>query len=339
MTKVRTALFGASGYTGYELVRILRRHPGVELAWITSREHRGRPLSDLFPDPDGRILVDPEAVPLEEVDVLFLALPHGASAAVAARALAAGVKVVVDLSADFRLSREAYEAWYGPHPAPELLAEARYGLSEWADLEGARLIANPGCYPTGVLLALIPLARAGALGEGAVLVDAKSGTTGAGRSPKTTTLYAEVAENLVPYQVGRRHRHVPEMEERLAALSGARRPLAFVPHLIPARRGILESLYLPLAPGWNGEALHRVLAEAYADAPFVRVLPPGQVPTLAHAAGTARCVLGVAETGIPGQGLLFAALDNLLKGAASQAVQNLNRALGWPETWGLEGLL
>ncbi len=333
-------IFGATGYTGYELAQILTRHEGVRLLFATSGSQAGGSLRDLYPAGPDLPLIAPDEAPLDEVDVVFLALPHGAAAQTAVRALAAGARVI-DLSADFRLRDAAtYEAWYGvAHPAPELLGEAVYGLTEYARaaLPAARLVANPGCYPTSILLALGPALCAGAIAAGAPMIaDAKSGVSGAGRAPKQHTHFVEVAGNFSPYAIGRSHRHLPEMEQMIAEWAGrgaAGRqevaPLIFSPHLLPVPRGILATIYAPLAEGWDEARLREVYAARYGDEPFVELLAPGQVATLAHATHTNRCAIGLTVTA--NTLLLTSAIDNLLKGAAGQAVQNMNVMLGMEE--------
>jgi N-acetyl-gamma-glutamyl-phosphate reductase len=250
-------------------------------------------------------------------------------------ALAAGARVV-DLSADFRLkSSEQYAEWYGlDHPAPSLLVEAVYGLSEFSrpQIREARLVANPGCYPTSVLLALRPLLLAG-LAAGTIIADAKSGVSGAGRTPKQNTHFVEVTNNFSAYKIGRAHRHLPEMEQEITAWQEDAPPLIFTPHLLPVPRGILSTIYVPLRPDMTEEALHELYRLTYDGEPFVKVLPLGQQATLAHVVHTNRCAIGLTEAA--GTLILTSAIDNLVKGAAGQAVQNMNLMFGLPETAGL----
>lgn len=332
---IKAGIFGASGYTGFELVRILDRHPEVEILFVTSQSNTGRPLTELYPAAPELNLDAPEDVPLAESDVVFLCLPHATAAPTAMRALESGARVV-DLSADFRLKdADIYAQWYGnEHPAPQLLSEAVYGLTEFVReaLPTARLVANPGCYPTSVLLALQPVLRAEAVG-GTIIADSKSGVSGAGRSPKLQTQFVEVEGNFVPYKIGRSHRHLPEMEQGLAFWHEHPPSLIFSPHLLPVSRGILSTIYVPLVDGWSEEALRELYLEAYEGEPFVRVLPAGEVATLAHVTNTNRCVIGLA-TGA-GMLILTSAIDNLVKGAAGQAVQNMNLMFGIEETAGL----
>ena len=332
---VRVGIFGATGYTGWELVRLLQRHPGAEVVFVSSGSQAGQVLSAVYPaGPDWRLL-GAQDVPLGEVDVVFLCLPHGAAAATAVSCLHAGVKVV-DLSADFRLKEVAtYEQWYGvKHPAPELLPEAVYGLTEFARpaLSGARLVANPGCYPTSILLAVQPVLAAG-LVAGTIIADSKSGVSGAGRAPKQHTHFVEVADNFTPYNIGQVHRHWPEICQGLGFWQANPPEMIFSPHLLPVPRGILSTVYVPLQPGWSETAVRDLYHVAYDREPFVQVLPPGQLAALAQVNYTNRCTIGLTLAG--SLLLVTAAIDNLVKGAAGQAVQNMNVLFGLAETAGL----
>jgi N-acetyl-gamma-glutamyl-phosphate reductase len=334
---IKVGIFGATGYAGYELVRIVARHPQATLGFASSETYAGKRYGEVYPCAYEDVLVAPEEAPLDEVDVVFLCTPHAASAPFAARALQAGCKCV-DLSADFRLRDLAtYETWYGPHGAPELLPEAVYGLTEVyrAELAKTRLVANPGCYPTGPLLALYPLLARQALASNRVIIDAKSGVSGAGAKPSPTTHFVSVNENLSAYAVGRVHRHVPEIDQELRRFGGTDVQVTFVPHLLPVTRGILSSIYVSIDPAWSQEAVLDLWREAYAGAPFVRVCPAGTLPTLAHVANTNYCYLGVASAGLSGEWVIVTALDNLIKGASGQAVQNMNVMCGLDETLGL----
>lgn len=333
---IKAGIFGATGYTGFELAQILQRHPQAEIVFATSQSHAGQSLAEIYPTaPDVRLIPGEEA-PLNEVDVVFLCLPHAAAASTAVTALQANCHVI-DLSADFRIKDAVvYEKWYGvTHPAPELLATAVYGLTEFArdQLPGARLVANPGCYPTSVLLALQPVLAAGLPITGPIIADSKSGVSGAGRAPKQNTHFVEVADNFSPYNIGRKHRHLPEMEQGIAAWNPGAPPLIFSPHLLPVPRGILSTIYASLG-GQLDEAELRSLYEAtYANEPFVRVLPAGQLASLAHVNHTNRCAITLTLTG--NMLILTSAIDNLIKGAAGQAVQNMNVVFGLEETAGL----
>ena len=333
---IKVGVFGATGYTGVELIRILVRHPGVEVTFATSFSYAGKSLADVYASAPALPLITAEAAPIDQVDVVFLCLPHAAAAGTAVAALAAGARVI-DLSADFRLRDAAtYAAWYGQqHPAPHLLREAIYGLTEIArpELVEARLVANPGCYPTSILLALQPLLATPAAIHGPIIADAKSGVSGAGRTPKQSTHFVEVAGNFSPYQVGRAHRHLPEMEQAMAGWRDGSPPLIFSPHLLPVPRGILATIYATLAEPWEEAALRALYTEAYAGEPFVSVLPAGQLASLAHVTRTNRCVISLTLAGTTL--ILTSAIDNLVKGAAGQAVQNMNVMFGCEETAGL----
>jgi N-acetyl-gamma-glutamyl-phosphate reductase len=316
----QVGVFGATGYTGRELVRLLRVHPCARAAFTTGT---------------GRGHLPHEAGLDREADAYFLALPHGVSASYAARLRERyPAAPVVDLSGDLRLpTAESYRRWYAhEHPAPALLGQAPYGLTEvYRDrLRGARLVSNPGCYATSVLLPLLPLLRARLVEADDVLVDAKSGASGAGRSLREDLLFCEVADDFSAYSPGRTHRHVAEMEAVLEEGAGATVELTFCPHLLPVKRGILSALYLrPRAPVAE---LAQALRAFYDGAAFVRVVDAP--PRLSDVVGTNDCLISVHE-GARGRVVVFSALDNLLKGAAGQAVQNLNLALGWAEATGL----
>lgn len=332
---IRAAVFGSTGYTGANVLRLLHAHPQVELAYAVSRSSAGSSLADHFPRAPQVELVAPEQADLTDVEVVFLCLPHGQSAPWAVRALEAGAKVV-DLSADFRLrSLDTYERWYETtHPAPDLLDEGVYGLTEIArpELAAARLVANPGCYPTSALLALYPLANQ--LGS-TVIVDAKSGVSGAGRRPKLATHFVEVADDFTPYNIGRSHRHVPEIEQQLADWGAASTELVFAPHLLPVPRGLLSTVYLTFEDPPDLEAVYAAFESRYGDEPFVRLLPAGTPATLGHVVRTNLAAVGVAAAGR--SVIVTCAIDNLLKGASGQAVQNMNAMFGLPEATGLLG--
>lgn len=332
---IEVGVLGATGYTGAELIRLLGRHDQVRLKFATSRSSPDQSLAKVFPGAPDINLIDPVQAPIEDVDLVFLCLPNGQSAEVAAEALQEGTRVI-DLSADFRLADpELYQKWYGQrHPAPELLDEAVYGLTETERerLPDARLVANPGCYPTSVLLALYPLLLESVVG-GRVIVDAKSGVSGAGRTPKLATQFVEVAGDLRPYSIGRAHRHLPEMETMLARWGDSDLRLIFSPHLVPIPRGLLSTLYVPLRSGWVESQVHHLYLETYAEEPFITILPLGEVATLRQVNYSNRCVIGMTE--VDGMLVITAAIDNLRKGAAGQAIQNMNVVFGLEETTGL----
>lgn len=334
---VKVGVLGATGYTGFELLKIFHQHPEVEIAFLSSETYAGQHYSQVYPCPYEEVLISPDEAPLDAADVVFLCTPHGASAPLAQRVLKAGARCI-DLSADFRLRDAAvYGAWYHTHPLPELLSEAVYGLTEIyrAQVAKARLVANPGCYPTGPLLALWPLLRQGALADERIIIDAKSGVSGAGAKPTPTTHFVTVHDNFSAYNVGHVHRHTPEIEQELSAYAGRPVRIVFSPHLLPVSRGILSTIYIRTAPRWDLERILDAWQSAYAHEPFVNVLPKGSLATLAHTVNTNRCTLSVASAGVEGEYILITSLDNLLKGASGQAVQNMNVMFGLPETHGL----
>ena len=335
---IRVGVFGATGYAGFELVQLLRRHPAARLVFATSEASAGGHLGDSHPCPEDVALLAAEEAPLDGVDCVFCSLPHGASAATVKRAREAGCEVV-DLSADLRLpDPEVYRRWYKvEHGAPELLAEAVYGLPELhrSAIRKARLVANPGCYPTSVILGCYPLALRGLLVEDHLIVDSKSGVSGAGRSPTLTTHYCEANENLTPYNVGRVHRHVPEMEQELSAAAERAVQVTFVPHLVPVNRGLLSTLYVRVASEWSAARARELYAEVYHDEPLVHVLPAGRFASMRWVEHTDRCVISLHDGGRPGELIVVSAIDNLGKGAAGQAVQNMNLMYGLKETAGL----
>jgi len=329
----RVAVFGAAGFTGALTARLLYRHPSLELRAVTARSDVGRMLDDLYPH--HRVPLELEELDLDrhaDVDAAVVAYPHGAAAPVVAGLRERGVRVV-DLSADFRLRDPAvYGRWYRDHQAPGLLGEAVYGLPELyrEEIRAASLVANPGCYPTASLLALAPLARAGFVED--VVIDAKSGVSGAGRAPTEKTHFVTVDENLSAYGVPR-HRHIPEIEQELAAL-GADVCITFIPHLVPLDQGELVSCYVTLPEdAVDSGSLEDLYGEAYADEPFVELsaTPPG----VRDVRETNICRISVHRDDRTGRVIVFGAIDNLWKGAASQAVQNLNLMLGLPEDEGI----
>lgn len=340
---MRVAVVGASGYTGLQLIQILLRHPQFELAAVTSEQRAGLPVGEAFPSlRAAQDLVfeanDPEAL-IGRIDFAFTALPHAASAPTVTALRKAGVPVA-DLSADFRLRDPGvYENWYGPHAAPELFGGAVYGLPElYRDaLRSSPLTAVPGCYPTSVLLPLVPLLRAGLLETSGLLVDSKSGVSGAGRSADSKFLFAERDSNCEAYKVGNAHRHVPEMEQEAAAAAGRAVQITFVPHLLPTSRGIVTTVFARPRAGESLSAADArgVLQEAYADEYFVRVLPEGETPSLAAVRGSNFCDVAVFADERTRALILLSSLDNLVKGASGQAVQCANLMCGFAETSGL----
>jgi N-acetyl-gamma-glutamyl-phosphate reductase len=330
--KVKVGVYGASGYAGIDLVEILAAHPCVDLAFGTSNTYAGQRA----PGTNLNYIPHDEAE-LHAVDAVFLALPHGVSAQWAGRGLDAG-KRVLDLSADLRLdSAESYQQWYGhEHPHPDLL-RAPYGLPEInrAALRDVDVIAVPGCYPTTTLLGLYPLLRAGALEPGrAIIVDAKSGVSGAGREPKPNLHFVEVYGNFSPYNVGRKHRHVGEIEQEMHKLDDRAGMLIFTPHLLPLDRGLMASIYVDLSEHFDANAAQALYEAAYAAEPLVDVLPAGEQATLKHVVKTNRCVISLTPIGARNLHIT-SVTDNLRKGAAGQAVQCFNVMYGFDETTGL----
>ena len=342
MKTIRIGVLGASGYTGADLVRLAARHPNVEIAALTANTQAGKSMGEVFPHffmLDVPRLVAWEDVDWAQLDAVFCGLPHGTTQEITAAVLAANADIkVIDMSADFRLRDMAtYAKWYGhEHRAPDLQGEAVYGLTEIYrdDIRTARLIACPGCYPTAALLSLIPVARAGMVDTGEIIVDAKSGVSGAGRAAKQNTLFCEVGEGLSPYSVAK-HRHAPEIEQEIGVAAGASVTVNFTPHLIPMSRGELCTSYLRLNGGATADDLRSALAEAYRGEPFVHVAPKGVLPQTQNVRGSNYVQIGVFADRIEGRAIIVSVLDNLVKGSAGQALQNMNIAFGLYETTGL----
>jgi N-acetyl-gamma-glutamyl-phosphate reductase len=336
------AVIGASGYTGVELLRLLAGHPQVTVSCVTSRQQAGQSLAEVFPSLAGVYdltfeALEPAAL-AGRADLVFTAVPHQAAMAMVPELLAAGCKVV-DLSADYRLRDAAvYAEWYETHQTPELLAEAVYGLPELyrEQVRPARLVANPGCYPTSIALALTPLLRAGLIDPTTLIVDSKSGTSGAGRAAKVDSLYCEVNEGFKAYGLPR-HRHTPEIEQTLSDVAGRSVTITFTPHLLPVNRGILSTCYATLAADVSLAQLLALYREQYAGERFVRVLPEGRLPNISQVRGSNFCDIGLAVDPRTRRVVALAAIDNLVKGAAGQALQNMNLMLGLNEGLGLAG--
>ncbi len=341
---IRAAVVGATGYAGAELVRILSGHPDVALSVITSRQHDGIPYHAIYPALNGFVTLDctgssDPATIATNADVVFLALPHKASMAMVPDLLDAG-KRVVDLSADFRFNnRAAYEAHYQPHTCADLMDLAVYGLCEiyGADVAAADLIGNPGCYPTSVLLPLLPLVKEKLVDPTTVIADCKSGVSGAGREATPVTHFCHVNESFKAYKVGG-HRHTPEIEEKLSQWAGRSVKITFVPHLVPMTRGMESTVYVRLAAGITVTQVRQCLESFYHDKAFVRLLSGGRYPDTLHVKGTNFCDIGWVVDPGSGRLILMSAIDNLVKGAAGQAVQNMNLMFGFDETAGLNGV-
>jgi N-acetyl-gamma-glutamyl-phosphate reductase len=334
---IKVGIVGGTGYTGVELLRILALHPGAELRVITSRRETGMPVADLFPSLRGHVglaFASPDDRGLAECDVVFFATPNGVAMQQAPALLAAGARVI-DLAADFRLRDVvAWERWYGmAHASPELVAEAVYGLPEVnrERIRGARLVANPGCYPTAVQLGLLPLVEQKLVDLDHLIADAKSGVSGAGRKAETHILFAEASDNFKAYGVPG-HRHLPEIAQGLAAVANRAVGLTFVPHLTPMIRGIHATLYARLAAEAD---VQKVYAERYAGEPFVDVLPAPAHPDTRSVRGANVCRIAVHRPGGGDTVVVLSVIDNLVKGAAGQAVQNMNLMFGLPEGTGL----
>ena len=344
MQKIRIGVLGASGYTGADLVRLAARHPHVEIAALTANTHAGKAMAEVFPHffmLDLPKLVEWEAVDWTTLDAFFCGLPHGTTQEITATVLAKNPSIkVIDMSADFRLrDMGAYAEWYGhEHRAPALQGEAVYGLTEFyrEAIRSARLIACPGCYPTAALLALVPIAKSGLIDAGDIVIDAKSGVTGAGRGLKQNTLFSEAGEGLSPYSVAK-HRHAPEIEQEISRAAGETVTVNFTPHLIPMSRGELCTSYVRLN-GATADDLRAALLETYRDEPFVRVATKGVLPQTQNVRGSNYVQIGVFADRLPGRAIVISVLDNLVKGSAGQALQNMNICFGLEETDGLTQL-
>lgn len=341
MERKKVAILGASGYTGSELLRFLLVHPGVEVTHLTAEKHAGKELSEVFPHLSEYLdlelkPLDPDSVP-SDVDIVFAALPHGASAKIVSALYSRDIKII-DLGADFRLSLERYEKWYGEHPCPELIEESVYGLPELYrnEIKDAKLVANPGCYPESSILGLAPLLKEDIIETDSIIIDSKSGVTGAGRSPSLDTHFCEVNEGLKAYKIGE-HRHMPEIEEVLSDYSGRDVRVMFSPHLIPMDRGILSTIYVRLTKDRTTEELLKLYGEHYEEEKFVRISPEGVYPSTAHVRGSNFCDIGLRVNSENNTAVIVSVIDNLVKGASGQAVQNMNIMMGWDESEGLSG--
>lgn len=339
---LRVAIIGASGYTGVELARILCNHPEFELTAATSRQYAGKPLSEVFPNLLGKTDLICENLTIDELcsraDLFFAAVPHKTAMDLVPQLLQEGKKVV-DLSADYRLRDvTVYEEWYQEHSSPEFIKEAVYGLPELyrEQINKARLVANPGCYPTGIVLGLAPLLKGGLIDPATIIADAKSGATGAGRAASVATLFCEVHDGFRAYKVGT-HRHLPEIEQELSVLNQENVTISFTPHLLPIARGILSTTYANLNSDISEDDVRKLYTEMYEAEPFVRLVPEGTFPATQHVRGSNFCDIGFAIDKRAKRIIVISAIDNIVKGAAGQAVHNMNLMCGIKETTGLEG--
>ena len=371
--KINIAILGASGYTGAELIRLLGGHPHAKITALTADTQAGKDIGEVYPHLLGSNLpklTSLAQVDFDAIDLVFCCLPHGTTQEVIAKLMPlphrgrAGVGAhtieqerssknaplltsplkgegirIIDLSADFRLfDAAAYETWYGhPHRAVALQGEAVYGLTEHArgDIKKARLIANPGCYPTSALLPLIPLVKTHHILPEGIIIDSKSGVTGAGRSVKQANLFTEIDGGISVYGVAS-HRHAPEIEQSLGWAAKENITVTFTPHLVPMNRGILSTIYAKHSSAHTAADIRSVLEQTYKHEPFVDILPPGIMPSTHQVRGTNRCVINIFADRAPGQVIIVSAIDNLVKGASGQAVQNMNAMFGWPEITGLQ---
>ena len=337
----QVSIAGATGYTGIELLRLLVTHPDVEIGTLTAESQAGKNITEVAPSLTGwidRTLVKLTPDVAKECDILFLALPHTTSMKHVPALLQGGCRII-DLSADYRLRDAAvYGEWYQtPHLNPEVIKEAVYGLPELhrEQIKGAQLVANPGCYPTGAILALAPFMTVDWVNVKSIIVDSKSGVSGAGRTLSQTTQFCEADEAVSAYGLGE-HRHTPEIEQELSGLAGKSLTVTFSPHLMPMKRGLLTTAYIDLKKEMDRDGLHAHVAQFYDSEPFVRVLAPGRYANTSHVAGSNTCDIGVQVDARNGRAVITSAIDNLMKGASSQAIQNMNLMLGIGETTGLD---
>jgi N-acetyl-gamma-glutamyl-phosphate reductase len=326
-------------------MRLLQYHNGVEVTVVTADRSAGQEFKNIYPqfaykkDIPKLTRWEDSRADIEKCDLVFCCLPHGTTQEIISTLAASSSTKIVDLSADFRLRDvDSYAEWYGkPHVAVKLQKEAVYGLVELnrENIKGARILANPGCYPTAAQLPLVPLLQAKMILPEDIIIDAKSGTTGAGRAPKEAFLYCEVTDGIQAYGVGS-HRHAPEIEQGLGDAAGSKVIVNFTPHLMPMSRGILESIYVKLVPGYTAKDLKQELERRYANEPFVQVLDGTIMPQTRHVKGSNLCYMNVVDDRVPGRAIIVSAIDNLVKGAAGQAIQNMNLMLGFPENTAID---
>lgn len=342
MKKLNVCILGASGYTGAELIRLLAGHPRAAISHLTAARHAGRALAEVFPHLGETADVelsspDPSLIP-DNTNVVFAALPHGASAELIEEIHERDVRII-DLGADFRLTEGTYRDWYGDHPCAHLLESAVYGIPELhaERISETKLVANPGCYPTSSILPLAPLLENGMVEAGRIIIDSKSGASGAGRNPSLDLHFCEVSEGMKAYKVGE-HRHAPEIEQGLSDFLGAKVEVAFTPHLVPINRGILSTIYVSLSGGHKTGELLDALGQFYENSPFVRILPEGTFPNTSWVRGSNFCDIGARTDPGKKTAVIVCAIDNLVKGASGQAIQNMNIMLDLPESMGLDSV-
>ena len=339
MQEFNVAILGASGYTGGELIRILVNHPNVKISYITAEKHAGKKVSEVFPHLKGILdlkleKLDPKKVP-DDIDIVFAALPHGVSAEVIHEIYKRKIKII-DLGADFRLNEGNYRQWYGDHPCSDILKDAVYGISELKreQIAESNLIANPGCYPTASILPLAPLLKENIVDESSIIIDSKSGVSGAGRSPSLDLHFCEVSEGFKAYKVAE-HRHSPEIEQHLSEYSKKDVNIIFTPHLIPIDRGILSTIYVKTDKEYTTSELLQKLKDFYKNSHFIRIYDEGQFPNISYIRGSNFCDIGIKSIPEKKSAVIVSVIDNLVKGAAGQAVQNMNIMMDLPETTGL----
>ena len=342
MKKLNICILGASGYTGAELVRLLFGHPQVSISHVTASRHAGRALGEVFPHLAHTVDLelsnpDPSLIP-DDIDVVFAALPHGASAELIEKIYERDVRII-DLGADFRLTEGTYRDWYGDHPCAHLLENAVYGIPELhaERISKTKLVANPGCYPTSSILPLAPLLENGMVEPSGITIDSKSGASGAGRNPSLDLHFCEVSEGMKAYKVGE-HRHTPEIEQGLSDFLGSKVEVIFTPHLIPINRGMLSTIYVNLSGSHKTRDLLDALGQFYKNSPFVRILPEGTFPNTSWVRGSNFCDIGVKTDPQKRRAIIVCAIDNLVKGASGQAIQNMNIMLDFPEDLGLSSV-
>jgi len=339
MQEFNVAILGASGYTGGELVRILVNHPNVKISYITAERHAGKKVSEVFPHLKGIVdlkleKLDSKNIP-DDIEIVFAALPHGTSADVIHEIYDRNVKII-DLGADFRLSEGNYRQWYGDHPCTDILKDAVYGISELykKQIAESSLIANPGCYPTSSILPLAPLLKKNMVDESSIIIDSKSGVSGAGRSPSLDLHFCEVSEGFKAYKVAG-HRHSPEIEQHLSEYSNKNVEIIFTPHLIPIDRGILSTIYVKTDKEYKTSELIQTLKQFYKGCSFIRIYDEDQFPNISYVRGSNYCDIGIKSIPEKKSAVIVSVIDNLVKGASGQAVQNMNIMMDLPETTGL----